>query len=110
MVIDFSKIKEEVIDGFNGGIGPFHKKCADDGKVKIMLDTLPAGSSIGLHTHNGNCEVMYVLKGTLTFEYDGKRETASAGEAHYCPCGHEHRAINETDEDAVFFAVVPQTK
>lgn len=73
-----------------------------------MLNTLPAGSSIGTHTHNGNCELMYILKGEITFVYDDMEETAHAGDVHYCPCDHTHRAENRTSEDAEFFAIVPE--
>lgn len=109
MVIDFNKMEEKRIEGFKGGSGPFLTKLADDGKVKIMHNILPAGSSIGIHTHEGNCEVMFVTKGTITFSYDGKTESVSAGGAHYCPCGHTHGAENLTSEDAEFFAIVPET-
>lgn len=110
MIIDFSKITRKEIEGFKGGNGPFLTKLADDGKVKIMHNILPPGSSIGLHRHEGNCEIMYILKGTITFKYDGKTEIAQEGTVHYCPCGHEHMAENQTNEDAVFIAVVPETK
>lgn len=110
MIIDFKKIEEKHIDCFKGGKGPFITKLADDGKVKIMYDILPAGSSLGMHTHEGNCEVIYVIRGTITFTYDGKTETASEGEVHYCPAGHTHCAENLTSEDAEFFAIVPETK
>ena len=62
MIIDFRNIERKEVDGFKGGNGPFLTKLVDDGKVKIMHNILPAGSSIGLHTHTGNCEVMYILK------------------------------------------------
>ena len=52
---------------------------------------------------------MYILKGTITFTFDGKTETASAGDVHYCPSGHTHCAENKTSEDAEFFAIVPET-
>ena len=110
MIIDFKKIAPKQVDGFKGGDGPFITRLADDGKVKIMLNVLPAGSSIGLHTHTGNCEVMYILKETITFICDGKTETAHAGDVHYCPAGHEHTAKNQTTEDAEFFAIVPETR
>ena len=67
MIINFKEIEAKHVEGFKGGEGDFITKLADDGKVKIMLNTLPAGSSIGTHTHNGNCELMYILKGEITF-------------------------------------------
>ncbi len=110
MIIDFEKIERKEVEGFKGGNGPFLTKLADDGKVKIMHNILPPGSSIGLHTHEGNCEIMYILKGEITFTYDGNKETAKVGDVHYCPEGHSHLAENLTNEDAEFFAIVPQTK
>lgn len=110
MIIDFTKIEEKKIEGFKGGKGEFFTRMADDGNVKIMRNVLPAGSTIGIHAHNGNIEVMYIIKGEITFIYDGKEETAKEGDVHYCPCGHTHCAENRTTEDAEFFAVVPQTK
>ena len=108
MIFNFKEIEAKHVEGFKGGEGDFITKLADDGKVKIMLNTLPAGSSIGTHTHNGNCELMYILKGEITFVYDDMEETAHAGDVHYCPCDHTHRAENRTSEDAEFFAIVPE--
>lgn len=110
MIIDFNNIEEKHIEGFKGGNGPFLTRMSDDGKVKIMRNILQPGSSIGLHTHKGNCEVMFVLKGEITFTCDGQKETAKAGEVHYCPEGHNHCAENLTNEDAEFFAVVAEGK
>lgn len=39
---------------------------------------------------------------------DGAELRIEAGQAHYCPEGHEHSLINDTESDLVFFAVVPQ--
>ena len=108
MLINFNNLEQKRIEGFKGGKGLFLSKLADDGKVKIMHNILPAGSSIGMHTHNGNCEVMYVLRGEITFTYDGKKEIAHAGDVHYCPNGHSHCAENLTEDEAEFFAIVPE--
>ena len=66
MVIDFEQIKEQVIQGFKGGVGELRTKSFADDKCKIMLSTLKPGASSGLHTHEQNCEIIYVLDGTLT--------------------------------------------
>ena len=100
MIIDFEKTEEKVVENFKGGNGTLIMRAADDGKVKIMRNTLTAGSSIGMHTHEGE----------ITFVCDGTEETVHAGEVHYCPCGHTHSAENRTAEDAEFFAIVPEMK
>ncbi|MBR2546816.1 MAG: cupin domain-containing protein [Eubacterium sp.] len=35
-------------------------------------------------------------------------ETVSAGGCHYCPKGHTHSMINNSEEDIIFFAVIPE--
>lgn len=72
MIIDFEKTEEKVVENFKGGNGKLIMRAADDGKVKIMRNILTPGSSIGMHTHEGNCEVMYIIKGEITFVCDGK--------------------------------------
>lgn len=49
MIIDFEKTEEKVVESFKGGNGTLIMRAADDGKVKIMRNTLTAGSSIGMH-------------------------------------------------------------
>lgn len=110
MVIDFEKEKEEEIKGFKGGKGTFLKRATKFGNVNIMRNILPAGCSIGMHTHDENYEIMYVIKGEITYIYDGIEEIAKAGEVHYCPCGHTHCAENRTNKEAEFLAVVAETK
>ena len=108
MVIDFSKIALEKIDGFKGGKGEFETRNYVDDKNKIMYSVLKPHASSGLHTHKGNSEVVYVISGTATCHYDDTVETVTAGQVHYCPTGHSHYMENNTDEDLVYFAVVPE--
>ena len=39
--------------------------------------------------------------------YDGKEERAKEGDTHYCPKGHSHTLINDSNENIEIFAVVP---
>ena len=38
---------------------------------------------------------------------DGVYEPLSAGSCHYCPKGHNHSLMNDSEEDLTFFAIVP---
>ena len=40
--------------------------------------------------------------------YDGKEERVEAGLCHYCPQGHTHTLINDSDADLTFHAVIPE--
>ena len=79
-----------------------------DEKNRIMVNRLIPGASVGLHTHQGSSETIYILEGSAKVIYDGEEMRISAGQVHYCPEGHEHSMINDTESDLVFFAVVPQ--
>ena len=108
MKVNFSQMEEQVIQAFRGGDGELHLKSFADDNNKIMRATLPAGSSVGLHTHQGNSEIIYILSGTGKVLYDGGCETLAPGDCHYCPMGHSHSLINDSDGDLTFFAVVPE--
>lgn len=108
MIIDFDKIKEAHIDGFKGGKGSLDTRNFVDDKVKIMYSTLRPGAATGLHTHEGNSEVVFVISGIATFHYDDRIEEARSGQVHYCPMGHSHFMENNTDHDLVYLAVVPE--
>ena len=90
MVIDFEKIAEAHLEGFKGGQGKLDTRNYVDDKVKIMYSTLRPGASTGLHTHEGNCEIIYVVSGTATFHYDDTVEEVRQGQVHYCPMNHAH--------------------
>jgi len=110
MIIDPKHIEEAVLQDFKGGKGPFLTRNYVDDKCKIMFSTLPAGSSSGLHTHTGNCEIVYVISGTPTFIYDGGEEQLQPGQVHYCPEGHSHYMQNRTDADITYLAIVPELR
>lgn len=108
MIIDFEKIKEIRTLNFKGGKGALDSRNYFDDNIKIMYSTLRSGASTGLHTHEGNSEVIYIISGEATFHYDDNIEIVKVGQCHYCPCGHSHYMENLTDHDLVYFAIVPQ--
>ena len=104
------KLKEEVPEvhpNFKGGEGDFIAKIHFDEQNKIIHGTLPPGSTIGEHTHEGDSEIIYILSGRGSVLDDGKLLPLEAGDCHYCPEGHSHSLINDSEGDLVFFAVVP---
>lgn len=110
MKFDFNSIPEKVIPSFKGGEGEAYVRKYDDAMGSIVQITLPAGSSIGLHTHAGNCEVMHFLAGRGKCIDDGEEYPIAAGMYHYCPEGHSHSVINTGDEPLVLFGVLPNCK
>ena len=108
MKINFDEVENIVYPNFKDGEGEWHMKAVTDGQHKCLLGMLPPGSSIGLHTHETNSEMIYVLEGEGCMILDGQEEILRADMCHYCPKGHSHTFINKSDKDLIFFAVVPE--
>lgn len=86
-----------------------------DGTNRIFKGRLVPGATIGMHTHDDSCEVIFILEGNGTIvemQPGCDQETASAvsaGDCLYCPKGHTHSLRNTSEEgDLVFYAVVPK--
>lgn len=108
MFIDFEKITTTTIANFRGGEKEFNAKIYNDAVNKIMKVTLAPGASIGMHKHEQESEIVYVLQGTGKAIYDASEEVLSVGKCHYCPQGHSHSVINTGTEDLILFAIIPQ--
>lgn len=107
-MIDFVKMEEKLIPNFKGGEGTFAVKMFTDENNKILHGRLVPGSSIGVHCHDTSSEIIYILSGVGTAILEGKEETLTPGQCHYCPKGASHTMINKGTEDLIFFAVVPE--
>lgn len=108
MVIDLNKLPIKTMVNFNGGEKELSAHMfIDEAGNKIFFGKLIPGASIGLHTHETSCEVIYILKGKGKVLYQDEELEVSAGLCHYCPKGHAHSLINNSEEDLDFFAVVP---
>ena len=109
MVFDFGSEEFVGIPNFKGGEGHFDAKMHDDGRCKVIRGRIEPGSTSGYHLHGANCEVIYVISGRAWFDYDGEREYAEAGQAHYCPMGHSHAMGNASQTEPLeVFCVVPE--
>lgn len=108
MLIDFSVLEEQKIPHFRGGEKVTTARMYTDPLGKIMSGSLEPGASIGMHTHETSSEVIYILSGNGKVIYDGETEVLHPGSCHYCPKGHTHSLINDSENDLVFFAVVPE--
>jgi len=71
-----------------------HDQSGVAGKeIVIGTATLPAGSSIGFHTHPGD-EAGYVLKGPLILKVQGQPDrTLKTGESFFNPRGTVHSVV-----------------
>jgi mannose-6-phosphate isomerase-like protein (cupin superfamily) len=94
-----------VAEGLRGGLGAvtFHEFLAKEdafGAGRLFSrSTLPAGASIGAHTHEGEFEVYYILSGAAEIDDDGTAVRLAAGDTHVCPSGKAHALKNPGPED-----------
>jgi len=107
MIIDFNNMSFEDFPNFKGGEKQLTAKMFFDGTNRIMSAYLVPGASIGLHTHDVNSEILFVLKGEGTLLDDGISTPIKAGQCAYCPKGHNHSLINTSTENLEFVACVP---
>lgn len=108
MIIDFKKIKSETIKQMRGGEKEVIANMYTDENNRILYGKLEPGASIGRHTHDNGSEILYVLSGNGKMLYDDTVEKLEPGLCHYCPKGHSHSLVNDSDDDLLFFAVIPQ--
>ena len=108
MIIDFTTLEEQELKNFKGGEKSYCMKAFEDDINKIMLSSLVPGATIGVHTHIGTSEIIFIDKGEGKVYYDGKYESVKQGQCHYCPMDHDHSLINDSAEELLFYAVVPK--
>jgi quercetin dioxygenase-like cupin family protein len=108
MIIELKNLEEKRLNHFYGGNKEYLAQMYVDEQNKIMQGKLIPGASIGMHKHETSSEIIYVLNGKGKMLYDDSIEELTSGMVHYCPKGHAHSFINDSNEDLVFIAVVPQ--
>jgi len=111
MVIDFSKFEEKVVPNFKGGEGDFHIQGYSDGRVMINDIHIEPGTYNGMHVHEKNCEVVYLLEGELLVKNDdGSEEHVYPGQVTYCGMGTGHSVMAVGDKPAHFLGIIPEHK
>jgi len=108
MLIDFENMEVKTIPHFKDGPGEVKACIADHGGCRIIRFVIGPGSGIGWHVHEDSCEVMYLLEGRGTVTEESGSYPLLAGQSCYCPKGCGHSFQNDSGEDLVLFAVVPQ--
>jgi quercetin dioxygenase-like cupin family protein len=109
MIIRPNDIKTACLDSFKGGEKHLEAKIYFDGTNRILSEAkLIPGASIGMHTHDDSCEVIFILEGKGSIIEEGVKKAVHAGDCLYCPKGGTHSLINDSESDLKFCAVVPK--
>lgn len=101
-----------LLEHFRGGAGCIEKynilspeELYQKGRVCAIMRLQP-GSEVGLHRHEGDCEVFYFISGTGSYLLDGKMVPVGPGDIAYVDNGEEHFLRNDGDEVLEYLALV----
>lgn len=117
MILKFDEMELSHLPAFKGGEKEFAANMFFDGTNRIFKGCLIPGASIGVHTHDDSCEVIFILSGNGRLYEKGSAaddlpeyKDVTAGDCLYCKKGQTHSLVNpETSEsDLIFYAVVPK--
>jgi mannose-6-phosphate isomerase-like protein (cupin superfamily) len=103
-----TEVREKMRDG-KGNAELLHiiKKEDTRGKVRLFAKVrLAKGCSIGMHAHEGEDEVFYILSGRGTAIDGGEEHEIGPGDAILTGNGASHSIENTGDADLEFMAVI----
>lgn len=113
MIIRFDEMDLSVLPQFKGGEKELRANMFFDGTNRAFRGTLVPGATIGMHTHEDSCEMIFILSGSGTIVEKAHCtdqvtvQPVNAGDCLYCPKGHSHSLQNlDGSEDLVFYAAV----
>ena len=112
MIKRASEMKVDVHHEFLGGKGTLtnvnfldKENAAGAGRL-FAKSILTPGSSIGYHTHKGDFENYYILKGKALVNDNGVEYTLEAGDAILTKNGSSHSIENIGDTDLEYIALI----
>lgn len=78
-----------------------------NGKGRVFAHTtVPQGSGIGYHVHNGDTEIYYIYSGRGEFNDDGTITEVKSGDVTITPSGHGHGIRCLGDEPLELIALI----
>lgn len=101
--------RREKMRGGPGYINVHHIFHKDEIKAKTRLCailTIPPGSGIGLHQHEGEDELFFVLSGSGTIDDGSTQSTVETGDAILTGNGASHSVLNTGKVNLEILAVI----
>lgn len=112
MIKKADQLKVDVHQEFLGGKGTltnvhFLDKENSAGTGRLFVKSiLTPGSSIGYHTHTGDCETYYILTGKALVNDNGEEFVLEAGDSIHTPNGSGHSIENIGETDLEYIALI----
>ena len=82
----------------------FHGRLASDAEMTFGIVTLNPGEAMPAHAHDNCEELMYLIRGKLSYEVRGETHPIGPATLLRVPRGSEHLIENRGDEKAVLIA------
>ncbi len=112
MIIKKNQLKTEIRENMRQGeksVSITHLANQDQlcqkGRLFARI-TLEPGSSIGYHTHEGDCEIFNILSGSAEYSDNGTLTQVHAGDVLICPKGEGHSIKNNSDCNVELTALI----
>ena len=112
MIYKNAELKVDAHTDFRGGKGPLsmehfmNQQMANGAGRLFAKSVLPPGSSVGIHKHEGDCEVYYILEGKAKVHDNGTDVVVGPGDVNFCPDGCTHGIENIGTSDLSYIAVI----
>ena len=112
MIQKHAELKVDVHQEFRGGKGSvtlehfMNQQMANGAGRLFAKSILPPGASVGIHKHEGDCEVYYILEGKAKVHDNGTDVEVGAGDLNFCPDGSSHGIENIGTTDLVYIAII----
>ncbi len=76
-----------------------------DGKLSVIYERMPSGTSETRHYHNHAQQFFFVLEGAAVMEVEGKELTLGKHDGLHILPGKAHRIFNRSGNDLVFLVI-----
>lgn len=99
----------EIIKKTDNGIARFDKVINDKNSKNVRMYSkvvLDVGAEVKYHTHTGESESFYILKGVAEYSDDGEVTTLHAGDYTNTTSGHGHSIKNIGHDALEFMALI----
>ncbi len=112
MIKTKDQMRHAVIQHMRDGEGEIHlehilENDETGGRTGLCsVCTVNPGCSIGLHTHDTNAEIYYILEGQLELNQNGQLCAIQAGDVVFTADGESHSVANRGDRPAKLLAVI----
>ena len=112
MIKQKDQLTTTTVSNVRGGQGDLLRAdifSADEMLDKVSLCavmTIPHGSSVGLHPHETDAEIYYILSGTLRMTDNGITKDLVAGDTIFTGGGTSHGYENVSGADASVLSII----